>query len=145
MPFSAFPARDFARSNLSAFVRSSPCTMPNIGGGVERTSTELRLRRPGRRLPFLEYSRRCWHGYSWGGSAYLRAAPPHTCILVLSSKHTTVSCLPSLFIFLRVMGDVTVSSASLRDLSTATATSFDYRLRCYGKRSTTHVDAVRAA
>ena len=93
----AYFARDFVRSNLSAFVRSSPCTMPNIGGGVERTSPELRLRRPGRWLPFLEYSRRCWHGYSWGGSAYLRAAPPHTCILVLSSKHTTVSVFPLLF------------------------------------------------
>ena len=56
-----------------------------------------------------------------------------------------ISVFHLLFFFLRVMGDVTVSSASLRDLSTATATSFDYRLRCYGKRSTTHVDAVRAA
>ena len=58
-------------------VRSSPCTMPNIGGGVERTSAEPRLRRPGRRITFLECSRRLWHGYSWGVEAYLRAAPPH--------------------------------------------------------------------
>ena len=91
----AYFARDFVRSNLSAFVRSSPCTMPNIGGGVERTSPELRLRRPGRRLQFLEYSRRCWHGYSWGGSAYLRVAPPHTCILVLSVYTQPSLCLPS--------------------------------------------------
>ena len=51
--------------------------MPNIGGGVERTSAELRLRRPGWRIIFLECSRRLWHGYSWGVEAYLRAAPPH--------------------------------------------------------------------
>ena len=38
-------------------VRSSPCTMPNIGGGVERASAEPRLRRPGRRVTFLECSR----------------------------------------------------------------------------------------
>ena len=76
MPFSAFPARDFVRSNLSAFVRSSPCTMPNIGGGVERTSAELRLRRPGRRLTVLECSRRLSHGYSWSREFHLRAATP---------------------------------------------------------------------
>ena len=31
----------FVLSNLSAFVRSLSVTMPNIGGGVERTSTQL--------------------------------------------------------------------------------------------------------
>ena len=72
----AYFARDFVRSNLSAFVRSSPCTMPNIGGGVERTSAELRLRRPGRRFTVLECSRRLSHGYSWSRELHLRAATP---------------------------------------------------------------------
>ena len=83
----AYFARDFVRSNLSAFVRSSPCTMPNIGGGVERTSAEPRLRRPGRRITFLECSRRLWHGYSWGVEAYLRAAPPHCSRDTLNNNH----------------------------------------------------------
>ena len=61
--------------------------MPNIGGGVERTSTEPRLRRPGRRITFLECSRRLWHGYSWGVEAYLRAAPPHCSRDTLNTNH----------------------------------------------------------
>ena len=57
------------------------------GRGVERTSAEPRLRRPGRRITFLECSRRLWHGYSWGVEAYLRAAPPHCSRDTLNNSH----------------------------------------------------------
>ena len=68
--------------------------MPNIGGGVERTSAELRLRRPGRRLTVLECSRRLSHGYSWSRELHLRAASPLKLFCQVNTQ--PYLCLPPL-------------------------------------------------